>query len=279
MSKINIIQHGMDGVGHQLHGLFSCLILHNIRNYYFDGYAFIKKRFYFQHLSKVEMDECKKYMVDIVINFIKKYEIKEKKYNKYIHSHEVYKIPKNTDENILYGLDNAYYFDRLDLNEEEKEIHNKNIDIVGELFKSKNLPECRLNEKNIVIHIRKGDALITGRGKSLMAYEKQMIKLLEVFFKKYNDYTYYIHSDGNIDNIIEVLKKSEKKYFFYDKRSEIMNLISDFINAKIFVSSNSGLSKVCSFIGKKELIIINDDNKHSMPNNTYRISEYLENAN
>ena len=103
--------------------------------------------------------------------------------------------------------------------------------------------------------------------------------MLEVFFKKYNDYTYYIHSDGNIDNIIEVLNISEKKYFFYDKRSEIMNLISDFINAKIFVSSNSGLSKVCSFIGKKELIIINDDNKHSMPNNTYRISEYLENAN
>ena len=279
MSKINIIQHGMDGVGHQLHGLFSCLILHNIRNYYFDGYAFIKKRFYFQHLSKVEMDVSKRYMIDIVINFIKKYKIKEKKYNKYIHSHEVYQIPKNTDENILYGLDNAYYFDRLDLNEEENEIHNKNIDIVRELFKSKNLPECRLNEKNIVIHIRKGDALITGRGESLMTYEKQIIKLLEVFFKKYNDYTYYIHSDGNIDNIIEILKLSEKKYFFYDKRSEIMNLISDFINAKIFVSSNSGLSKVCSFIGNKELIIINDDNKHSMPKNSYKISEYLENTN
>ena len=69
------------------------------------------------------------------------------------------------------------FFDRLDLNEEEKEIHNKNIDIVGELFKSKNLPECRLNEKNIVIHIRKGDALITGRGDSLMIYEKQIIKI------------------------------------------------------------------------------------------------------
>ena len=52
MSKINIIQHGMDGLGHQLHGLFSCLILHNIRNYYFDGYAFIKKYFIFNIYQK-----------------------------------------------------------------------------------------------------------------------------------------------------------------------------------------------------------------------------------
>ena len=36
MTKINIIQHGTDGMGHQLHGLLSCLALHNIDKYYFD---------------------------------------------------------------------------------------------------------------------------------------------------------------------------------------------------------------------------------------------------
>ena len=47
MEKIFVIQHGTDGMGHQLHGLLSCLALHNVKNYYFDGYAFINKRFSF----------------------------------------------------------------------------------------------------------------------------------------------------------------------------------------------------------------------------------------
>ena len=44
MQKVAIIQHGTDGFGHQLHGLLSCLALHNVDNYYFDGYSFINKK-------------------------------------------------------------------------------------------------------------------------------------------------------------------------------------------------------------------------------------------
>ena len=44
MNNIAIIQHGVDGMGHQLLGLLSCLALHNVGNYYFDGYAFINKK-------------------------------------------------------------------------------------------------------------------------------------------------------------------------------------------------------------------------------------------
>ena len=53
ISKINIIQHGTDGMGHQLHGLLSCLALHNINNYYFDGYIFIKKQT--PHVTSLEI--------------------------------------------------------------------------------------------------------------------------------------------------------------------------------------------------------------------------------
>lgn len=34
---IHLVQDGSDGFGHQLHGIFSCMILHNIEKYYFDA--------------------------------------------------------------------------------------------------------------------------------------------------------------------------------------------------------------------------------------------------
>ena len=52
MKKISIIQHGTDGMGHQLHGLLSLLALHNVDNYYFDGHAFIYKNFSFEHIDQ-----------------------------------------------------------------------------------------------------------------------------------------------------------------------------------------------------------------------------------
>ena len=58
-----------------------------------------------------------------------------------------------------------------------------------------------------------------------------------------------------------------------------MNIISHFIYAKIFVCDNSALSKVCCFLGNKELTIINDDNKHSMPLDVIKISDYINNQN
>ena len=70
---VYIIQHGSDGLGHQLHGLFSCLILHNVGNYRFSGYDFIKKPFKFQHLSPIEEEQSKLYLSEVVQLFIQKY--------------------------------------------------------------------------------------------------------------------------------------------------------------------------------------------------------------
>ena len=96
---VYIIQHGVDGLGHQLHGLFSCLILHNVGNYRFSGYDFIKKPFKFQHLTPIEEQQCKLYLSEVVKLFIQKYDINDRKFNGYIHSHEVYNIPEKSDEN------------------------------------------------------------------------------------------------------------------------------------------------------------------------------------
>jgi hypothetical protein len=272
---VNIIQHGSDGLGHQLHGLFSCLILHNIRNYRFSGYDFIKKPFKFQHLSTIEEQQCKLYLSEVVQLFIEKYEISKRNFNGYIHSHEVYKIPDNSDENILYGLDNAYYFDRINLTNDERVLHSKNICDMAPLFINKYLPPNRLSENNIVVHIRMGDALTTGRGESINNYNKALMKLIDILVNKYIDYEYYFHTDGNIDFLLDNLTGKNIKYTLSEKNTPILNVVSDLIHSKILICGNSGLSKVCSFLGNKESVVINDDNKHSMPPITHKISDYI----
>jgi len=211
----------------------------------------------------------------VVKLFIQKYDINNRKFNGYIHSHEVYNIPEKSDENILYGLDNAYYFDKINLSSIEKAIHSKNIYDMAPLFINKYLPSSRLPDKNIVIHIRMGDALTTGRGESINNYNNMLMKLIDILINKYIDYEYYFHTDGNIEFILDKLKDKNVKYNLSEKTTPILNVISDLIHCKILICGNSGLSKVCSFLGNKELVVINDDNKHSMPTITRKISDYI----
>ena len=68
-NNINIIQHGTDGFGHQLHGLITIIILDGIKNYRFNTNAYINKPFSFQH---VDIPYMKEYLVNCVLNFKKK---------------------------------------------------------------------------------------------------------------------------------------------------------------------------------------------------------------
>ena len=270
-----IIQHGIDGFGHQIHGLFSCLILHNIDDFYFDGFAFVNKKFRMQHLNKPESKVAMEYLKQIGIEFIKYYNQEPKIYKNIIHSHEVYKIPSKTDEKTIYSIDNAYYFDKLNFNETNKTLHKNNIEICKNFFINNKLPENRLNEKNIVIHFRLGDAMTTGRKNTINKYNELINKLPFIFKEKYADYTYYLHSDGNIDFFTNILELLNLNYFVFPKNTSILQVFSDFIHASIFVAGTSGLSVVCTFLGDKELIIINDETKHSVPESCIRIKDYI----
>jgi len=274
---IHIIQHGVDGFGHQLHGLFSCLLLHNIKDYYFDGFIFINKIFSFDHI-KTNIDIHKNYITEIVNLFISHNNIKPITYKNHIHSHEIYNIPSVPDVNTIYSLDNAYYFNKINLNYEQILLHNNNISLIKKFFINKYLPSNRLNNNNIVIHIRRGDALeVNDLRMSVLNHTKKVCELIDIFNKIYINYTYYIHSNGDIDtNLKQKLDLYNINYNFYDKTTDVINILSDFIYSKIFICDNSSLSKVCCFLGNKELTIINDDNTHSMPLNVIKISDYIE---
>ncbi len=270
----NIIQHGTDGFGHQLHGLFSTLILHNIKNYNFRGDIFVNKNFNFQHVSNDERLVLKKYMIEAINNFIKENTINNVKINKHIHSHEIYKIPHNYDKNTLYSIDNAYYFETIGLSEEEKIMHNNNINKFKKYFIENNfLPKNRLEKNNIVIHIRLGDALHDGRRNELLDFNKKVIKLLDKLVIDFPNYTIYIHSNGNP----KFIDKNKYKFIFYPESTPLMHVFSDLIHAKILVCGSSALSKISTFLGYHEKIIIPDDTRHSMPKNCIKMTTYINN--
>ena len=277
MSKIHIVQHGFDGFGHQLHGLYSCLLLHNIKNYIFDGWSFINKKYHFGHIHGRIHDEVRLYMIEIVKQFMIQNNMQEQiQYKKHIHSHEIYKIPIHYDSNTLYSLDNAYYFDKIPINKEERLQHTNNMKKIKPFFINNKLPKNRLDNNNIVIHFRQGDAM-EGRGIQINQYNKQLLDLMNILVKKYSNYTYYLHTDGDIEFFTSCLDKNNINYKLFLKSEPVLNVLSDFIHSKIFISGISGLSTVCSFLGNHELIIVSDSIKHSLPDNIVRISNYIDN--
>jgi len=272
--SIHIIQDGVDGFGHQLDGLFTCLILHNVNNYYFDGISFIEKKFSFEHTNKEEGILLKEYLIESVNIFIKEYNLDKIKYTNTVRSHELWNIPDNYCSTILYSLDNIFFFKRIFKNNiEALEKINKNISHMKSYFINEKLPINRLNKKNIVIHIRLGDAITTGRGNTIYPYNKKILLLIEVFKIKYPDYHYYIHSDGEPT---EIIQKIGNNYTFYNKNTPILEVLSDFIHSNILVCGNSSLSIISSYFGNKELVITHDECDRSIPdNNVYSISNYI----
>jgi hypothetical protein len=274
MKKNAIIQHGTDGMGHQLHGLLSCLALHNVDNYYFDGYAFIEKKFSFAHINQKKSINVKEYFIEIVTEFIKVNNQVKRNYKKTIHSHEVYKIPNNYNSDTLYSLDNSYYFDKIPINKSQYEKYITNIEQIKSLFTNEKLPQNRLSEKNVVIHLRHGDAITSGRGKPINNYNKKIVNILPKIINNFKDYIFYIHTDGNADFVTNILLKHNIKYIVYSKSENILNVLSDFIYSNVFLAGISSLSTVCIFLGNHKLTIVSDDIKHSLPDNIVRISDY-----
>ena len=267
----NIIQHGTDGFGHQLYGLFTTLILHNIKNYNFRGDLFINKKFNFGHVTEKEGEELKIYMIESITNFIKDNKINKEIINKHIHSHEIYKIPESYDINTVYSIDNAYYFEKIGLSNDDKIIHNNNINKFKKYFvDNKFLPENRLQNKNIVIHLRLGDAMNYGSwANEINENNIKIYKVCNILKGKYPDHTIYVHSNGNPDFL------NEFQYTFFDKNTPILHFMSDVINADILVCSPSALSKVATFLTKAQTIIIPDDTKQSVPENCIKISDFI----
>jgi hypothetical protein len=272
---MNIIQRGKDGAGHQLLGLLSCLALHGIHKYYFDGHYFMNKEFQFEHIKGEVSSMTLDYFRAIAKCFIEEYSLEIKEYKSELYCHEITKIPKNYRSDTIYSIDNCYHFGRIPINTNELGNYKENIEIVKKFFINEKLPKKRLSEKNIMIHLRQGDAMY-GRKKVINKTNNQMsVFIVPKLLKEYPDYTFYIHTDGNAAFLTEILEKNNAKYKVFGKSENIMNVLSDFIYSDIFIAGFSCLSILCTFLGEHKLTIVPDDIKHSIPESAIRIRDYI----
>lgn len=239
--KNKYIQDGTDGMGHQLHGLLSCLGLHNINNYYFDGFIFINKFFNFQHINIIEALDVKNYFIEIIRIFIIEYNLNVKNYKNHVHSQEIYNIPKDYESETIYSLDNCYFFNKIPIDNNEMKEYINNIQKIKNFFVNEKLPKKRLCDDNIVIHIRQGDALITDRVDNIIKHNKQLLNIIPKLVEKYSQYKFYIHSDGDITFLTDILTEKKINYVNFVKNEHILNVLSDFIYSKIFITGHSSL--------------------------------------
>ena len=96
-----------------------------------------------------------------------------------------------------------------------------------------------------------------------------------VLIQPFQNYKYYIHYDSYPTEVVDKLKNTNCNYELFDYNTPILNVLADFIYARIFIAGVSALSKVSTFLGHKKLMIINDDNKHSVNTECVKISDYI----
>lgn len=112
-----------------------------------------------------------------------------------------------------------------------------------------------------------------GRGSLIRNYIKQFEKLLKKFQNIYPDYNYIVHSDGDVKDI---LKYFPSQTTLFDKKTHVLDTLSDFVYADILVCGISSLSLVSSYLGNKQLVIIHDkEDRIPTIENVYKISQFL----
>lgn len=274
---VSIIQHGTDGFGHQIHGLFTCMLMHGVNDFIFDGHEFLKKPFSFEHITSEQSEATTNYMKEVVSLFLKENEVPIISYKKNVFSYEIWNILNIKNKDILYSIDNVFYPNRINFDPPNKLKFENNIEKIKKYFINKYLPKNRLDEKNVVIHVRLGDAITTGRGGAINNHNLQILTLLDILKEQFPDHVYYIHSDGNVNFLTSKLNKNKQRYHLFEKQTDILQVTSDLIHSNVFVCGISSLSEVCSFLGdsKKLIIDYNANNKFMPLKNTHKISKYI----
>ena len=247
--KIKICQYGDDGFGHQLEGMLRLisLSLNNKAEFVFD----FRKSFVFEH-SNFDINKLNSYLLkafDILSNNSQK-NIINKEYNVIYNETRSFKeIIKNDNysENI-YCYDGVGSGGGLPSNFEEIEDLKKSLSKLRKAFVLENhfLPEPTYKkiDINVVCHIRLGDAVGTRilDNDSMFEYIKKLQKIDK------NHIT--IHSDGNID----FLKTDNTT--LCDIKTDVLQVLSDFIHADILIINYSGLSISAHLLANDNQIVI-----------------------
>lgn len=250
--KIKICQYGIDGFGHQLEGMLRLisLSLNNKAEYQYKHR--IDYEFEHNNSDNKKLEQYLTTALDILSNKIPEKNIISHKiiYNENRDFKTIIINDKNFRENI-YQYDGVCYVCRdniLPPNFETKQEIIKSLPILREAFVEKNifLPTSSYDNKfiNVCCHIRLGDAIGTRE------LDNESLYNVIRHYQQYKKYHVSIHSDGNIDFM------TATNTILYKANTDVLQILSDFINADILLINYSSLSIAAHLLAKDTQIVI-----------------------
>ena len=239
--KVKIFQHGTGGFGHQLEGIIRLisLAMNNKAEYKYN----YKKTYSFEH-NNFDTEKLNKYLYEayrIISNEINYLQIEEQHYelrfNERRNFNDIMKKDVNW-KNTIYFYDgvSSKINDKLPENFESNTEFEKSLPKIREAFVEKNnyLPKKSYDNHyiNVCCHIRFGDSV----GKQMLDHDK-LIEVIKLF-QKNNIYRVIIHSNGDVSHL------ATDNTIIYDSKTDVLQVLSDFIFADILIINYSSLSIV-----------------------------------
>lgn len=270
--KVKICHYGSDGFGHQLEGMVRLLSL-SINNKADYQYNF-RKEYTFEH-SNFNIETLNNYFKDairIISNKNTNYcedEYKQKRilWRENRSFDEILKSGDNID-NTIYCYDgaslkksNLLSVGILPPNFEHPSEIEPSLPKLREAFVLKNsyLPTKSYDNKkiNVCCHIRLGDAV----GSRVLDTDNLIMVIKN--FQEYDDFNIIIHTNGDVN----YLQKNNTT--IYNENTDVLQVLSDFVEADILIISYSSLSIVAHLLADKRQHVICPEN--AGPTFKYRI--------
>lgn len=279
--KIRIIQYGTDGFGHQMEGMLRLLSL-SINNKAIYQYNY-NKIYQYEH-NNFDIEELKKYCVK-ALNYLSNddeientIDVDENIYSIKMKENRTFDEIKANDENwknTIYFYDGVSSKDpkKLPPNFESNTDFEQSLPKLREAFVLQNnflpKPSFDNNYINVCAHIRLGDAV----GQRILDNEKifEVIRL----FQKHNKYRVIIHTDG------DVYKLANINTIIYDSKTDVLQVLSDFIFADILLINFSSLSIAAHLLGNNNQTVICPEKagptfKNRILNKCIPINDFIE---
>lgn len=229
---IKICQHGRDGFGHQLEGMLRLISL-SLNNENIEYVYSLKKNFMFEH-SNFDLRKLNLYLLK-ALEILHLKHGKECNINNIIFNEKT--NPKFLNSNTIYCYDGVGDGSSLPSTFENIENLQKSLPELRSAFINSYLPPpsySNKNKRNLVCHIRLGDAI----GTRILDNNKifEFIKKYQTNNETKNETNIIIHTNGDISaNFIENIT-------IYDSKTDVLQILSDFIHADILIMNYSSLS-------------------------------------
>lgn len=258
------IQHGVDGFGHQLHGLVTSLCADGEVGLVFHDAAFLEKSFAFEHINAAVAVDAAEYLRAAVRRYAADRRLGELPRPLPVHHvHDMNRIPLRGAADTVYSVDNLFVFESFPQISAPRlfgNLRNLQCHFTGSI-----LPEPTLRD-GVVIHVRQGDALRTSRRSALKASVTHARRAIRSLRRKFGDVEFLLHTDGDGRRLgWRLFAGSGARWRVAPKSTSVLSVLSDLIHARVLIGSVSSLSTVAILLGDHECALIPDGSRHSMP--------------